>query len=146
MADPYNPMGGFDLMPRRSEAQQMFDALKRIQVMGGAENMKQGPLNVTGFGGRIGYEQPIGNGNLGLGVMGGGAIGNYGPNAIKQAQVMGGDISYANGNNQVSLSHSRLGMPMPIQTNHQVRPENDDPIGGMVPSKNFTQLRWNHQF
>lgn len=91
------------------EQQQINEFLQRLQVSGQIQQMQNGPANVMAGGGRVGYEFPVGQDNLTLGLQGGGykvAV-NTPQGIFKDAQfkVDGGDIGYQSGNNNFSLGY-----------------------------------------
>jgi len=91
------------------EEQRVNEFLQRLQLSGVVQQMQNGPANVIAGGGRVGYEFPVGQDNLTVGLQGGGhrvAV-NTPQGIFKDAQfkVDGGDIGYQSGNNNFSLGY-----------------------------------------
>lgn len=146
MSDTH-PMSMFRALLDKTQSNDIADALARLQLNGSVSKFQDGKLNLTTFGGRGGYTLPMNEGSLSFGLQGGGAVGNYDGMKINDKQITGGDLAYQNGDNRFSLSHTKMGGPMPVYTPQHLRSENfNDPIGRDALLKHFTQLRWDRSF
>jgi hypothetical protein len=95
----------------QEEQKNLLDTLlSRLQLGGSFSSFEDQYADGYGYGGRIGYRQPVGEDALTFGVSGSGykvdtPFGSFGDRG-----VTGGDIGYEFGPNRLSASYERQGM------------------------------------
>lgn len=91
----------------------VLEAIRRVQVSGGLETGRDRYTDTVGYGGRVGYGQPVGdNGYLSAGVSGVGHRAKVkDAGTFANSQVVGGDISYSTPKHSISARYDRQYSP-----------------------------------
>jgi len=124
-ADVYEILKNLD---KGKKQELLSDILNRIQLSGQGSNFQNQNVEGYGYGGRIGYRQPIGDDALTLGVTGNRFEAKTPYGIFGGGGISGGDINYDFGNNRLSMKYDKNGA-----------------LGG-VPLKDLLQLIYQKRF
>ena len=102
----------FDQLDDDGKRQLLSEILSRVQLSGGGSGFEDGPVKGYGYGGRLGYRQPIGEDALTLGISGGGykvktPYGDFSGRALG-----GADLGYNFGPNDLSARYNKGQIPV----------------------------------
>ena len=148
--DYFDP--GYDKYMTASD--KVLEAIRRVQVSGGLETGRDRYTDTVGYGGRVGYGQPVGdNGYLSAGVSGAGHRAKVkDAGTFANSQVVGGDISYSTPKHSISARYDRQYSPAPqagpysaadaVMRNSPFRSMDQMP----VPEKNRIGIEYRYNF
>jgi hypothetical protein len=116
-------LAAFSQLNEREKESFLARLLQNLQLSGSASGFADEYTNGYGYGGRVGYEIPVGDDRaLSLGLTG----------RFSDRQITGGDIGYSFGPNRVSASYEQQGM-----AGNEL---------GMVPTEDIIRLLYSRQF
>ena len=116
------------------EKQSVLSALlQNLQLSGSASGFENGGVSGYGYGGRLGYEVPMGDDRgLSFGVTGSGYSVDTPVGTFSDRELTGGDIGYRFGPNRVSAAYEKRGM-----AGNEL---------GMIPTEDIIRLLYSRQF
>jgi hypothetical protein len=100
----------FDRLDKESKKELLSEILSRIQLSGGGSSFEDKFSSGYGYGGRIGYRQPLGDDALTVGVTGSGFKAKTPFGTFGQRGITGGDIGYEFGDNRLALKYDQNGV------------------------------------
>jgi hypothetical protein len=105
---PVEPDYRFQSIQNLSPQQSMIDqALQNLQISGQYGSIDD--ADGYQFGGRVGYNFPVGDNRLNLGVTGSGYSVDTPFGKFGDRQISGGDLSFQSGQNTFGASYDRMG-------------------------------------
>ena len=123
----------FQQLSEKEKQSVLSTLLQNLQLSGSANRFENEYVDGYGYGGRIGYEVPMGDDRaLSFGLTGSGysvdtPVGNF-----SDRELTGGDIGYSFGPNRVSASYQKQGM-----AGNEL---------GMIPTEDIIRLLYSRQF
>ena len=100
----------YDKLGQQQKKELLADLLGRLELSGAGGTFEDQYSKGYGYGGRIGYRQPLDNGAFRVGLSGQGYSVNTPYGKFGNRQLTGGDIGYEFGNNNFALKYDRNGM------------------------------------
>ena len=118
----------FDRLGREQKKELLSEILSRLQISGGGGSFEDQYSKGIGYGGRIGYRQPLANGAFTVGVSGQGYKVDTPFGKFSDRKITGGDLGYEFGDNKLALKYDENGV-----------------MGG-VPLRDLLQLIYTRRF
>ena len=100
----------FDRLSKEGKKELLTEILNRVQLSGGGATFENEFAKGYGYGGRIGYRQPLEDGGLSVGLSGSGFQVRTPYGTFGQNQLTGGDIGYDFGDNRLTLKYDKNGV------------------------------------
>ena len=126
-------LAAFSQLNEKEKKSFLANLLQNLQLSGSASGFADEYTNGYGYGGRVGYEIPMGDDRaLSLGLTGSGYSVDTPVGRFSDRQITGGDIGYSFGPNRVSASYEQQGM-----AGNEL---------GMVPTEDIIRLLYSRQF
>jgi hypothetical protein len=119
--------------------------LPEISGMAAHGSIPNGSINIAG--GRLGYNFPVANGNLNVGVNGHYVTGNAGDYRFREAGIGGGNVTYSDGRNTFGASYNKT-IPRDINpiAGGPVNQQMDQAMANPEIIRNLIQLFYRREF